>query len=121
MGSYPLRKEDVIESFVRSSGPGGQNVNKVSTCVNLLHGPTGIRIKCQKYRSQLLNRQEAWALLQKAIDDKIIKELKAIKDQKEKIRRQNRRQSKSAKKKVLENKRKHSVKKLNRKKSNYEE
>ncbi len=61
MGSYTLRKEDVVESFVRSSGPGGQNVNKVSTCVELVHEPTGIRIKCQKYRTQAQNREEAWS------------------------------------------------------------
>lgn len=121
MGSYQLRKEDVIESFVRSSGPGGQNVNKVSSCVNLLHKPTGIRIKCQKHRKQLLNRQEAWELLAQAVDEKYQKAYLALKQRKEKIRRQNRKPSKTAKRLTLENKRKRSLKKQNRRKPSNEE
>ncbi len=120
MGSYPLRKEDVIESFVRSSGPGGQNVNKLATCVQLWHKPTRIRIKCQKHRSQLLNRQEAWQLLQEAIDEKHVQGLKALKQRKERIRRQNRKPSRSAKEQMLENKRQQSIKKRNRRKDKYE-
>jgi protein subunit release factor B len=121
MVGYPVCKEDVVESFVRSSGPGGQNVNKVSTCVELWHRPTGIRIKCQKHRGQLLNRQEAWKLLQEAIEQKHFEELKAIKQRREKIRRQNRKRSQSAKQRMLEGKKKRSIKKIDRKKGNYEE
>lgn len=121
MGRYPLRKEDVVESFVRSSGPGGQNVNKVATCVQLWHRPTGVRIKCQQHRSQLSNREDAWRLLQEALDDKFLQELKALKYRKEKIRRQNRKRSLSAKERMLENKHKLSVKKNNRRKAGYEE
>jgi protein subunit release factor B len=51
-----IREEDLEEKFVRSSGPGGQNVNKTSTCVHLRHIPTGILVKCQDSRSQPLNR-----------------------------------------------------------------
>ena len=121
MGNYPLRKEDVVESFIRSSGPGGQNVNKVASCVELVHVLTGIRIKCQKYRTQQLNRQEAWRLLQETIDDKFAQELKTLKQKKEKIKRQNRKRTKSSKEIMLENKRKRSVKKLGRRKSSYEQ
>jgi protein subunit release factor B len=120
MGSYPLRKEDVIESFVRSSGPGGQNVNKVSTCVELVHTPTGTRIKCQKYRLQAMNREEAWALLQATLDEKRAQEALAIKQRKEKYRRQNRKPSLNAKKRMYEAKKKISAKKENRRKGNYE-
>jgi peptide chain release factor len=121
MGRYPLRKEDVVESFVRASGPGGQNVNKVSTCVELWHRPSGVRIKCQKHRSQLLNRREAWELLQKAIDQKYIEEAKALKQHREKIKRQNRKRSKASKEQMLENKKKQSFKKQSRRKGQYEE
>jgi protein subunit release factor B len=121
MGRYPLRKEDVIESFVRSSGPGGQNVNKVASCVELWHRPTRIRIKCQKHRSQLLNRQEAWRLLQEALDYKYLGELKALKQRREKIRRQNRKRSLSAKERMLENKKRQSFKKQIRRKNINEE
>jgi protein subunit release factor B len=51
-----VREEDIEEKFVRSSGSGGQKVNKTSTCVNLRHIPTGIEVKCMKERSQPLNR-----------------------------------------------------------------
>ena len=120
MGSYPLRKEDVLESFVRSSGPGGQNVNKVSTCVELVHTPTGIRIKCQKYRLQAKNREEAWRLLEVTIDEKYKKEIQLIKARKEKIRRQNRKPSLNAKMRNFEAKKKISAKKETRRKNNYE-
>jgi protein subunit release factor B len=121
MGRYPLRKEDVIESFVRSSGPGGQNVNKVASCVELVHTPTGIRVKCQKHRTQLLNREEAWRLLQETIDNKYLEEIKALRQRKEKFRRQNRQRSLSAKERMLEAKKKQSTKKENRKKNDYEQ
>ena len=56
MALLGIREEDLEERFVRSSGPGGQNVNKTSTCVHLKHKPTGIIVKCQDTRSQPLNR-----------------------------------------------------------------
>ena len=51
-----IREKDIEEKFVRSSGRGGQKVNKTSTCVYLRHIPTGIEVKCMKERSQSLNR-----------------------------------------------------------------
>jgi protein subunit release factor B len=56
MEALGVREEDIEESFVRSSGKGGQHVNKTSTCVQLLHRPTGIEVKCMKERSQSMNR-----------------------------------------------------------------
>ena len=56
MTALGLREEDIEERFVRSSGSGGQKVNKTSTCVYLRHRPTGIEVKCMKERSQSLNR-----------------------------------------------------------------
>lgn len=54
-----LKEEELQESFVRSSGPGGQKVNKTSSCVVLQHRPTGLEVKMQKNRSQGLNRYYA--------------------------------------------------------------
>ena len=62
-----LRREDIIEKFIRSAGKGGQNVNKTSTCVYLKHLPTGIEVKCQQERSQAMNRVAALGLLAKKI------------------------------------------------------
>ncbi len=56
MESLGIREEDLEEKFVRSSGKGGQHVNKTSTCVWLKHLPTGIEVKCMEERSQSLNR-----------------------------------------------------------------
>jgi len=56
MKALGIREEDIEEKFIRSSGRGGQKVNKTSTCVYLKHIPTGIEVKCMKERSQPLNR-----------------------------------------------------------------
>ncbi|HEY6871236.1 MAG TPA: peptide chain release factor-like protein [Geobacteraceae bacterium] len=56
MALLGIREEDIVERFVRSSGKGGQHVNKTSTCVRLKHIPTGIEVKCMEERSQSLNR-----------------------------------------------------------------
>lgn len=56
MSSLGVREEDIAESFIRSSGKGGQHVNKTSTCVYLRHLPTGLEVKCGSDRSQSVNR-----------------------------------------------------------------
>lgn len=114
MGRPFIPKEDVSESFVRSSGPGGQNVNKVATCVQLVHLPTGMVVKCQQYRTQSQNRAGAWDLLSKALEEKQQKEADRKRQAAEKHRRQNRKPSKAAKNRMVEHKRKHSLKKQNR-------
>jgi peptide chain release factor len=56
MEELNILEKDIEEKFVRSSGHGGQNVNKTATCVYLKHVPTGIEVKCMKDRSQSINR-----------------------------------------------------------------
>jgi len=107
-----VRQEDIEERFIRSQGPGGQNVNKVSTCVYLRHIPTGIEVRCQKERSQALNRFLARRLLLNKIESRILGRLSEERKRIEKIRRQKRRRSRRAKLKILEAKRLHSAKKL---------
>jgi len=105
MDALNIREEDIEESFVRSGGKGGQNVNKTSTCVYLKHLPTGIEVKCQEERSQSLNRYRARIILVKKVDE-LIKGRKSEEQQRvEKIRRQKRKRSRRAKEKMLAEKR----------------
>ena len=104
MAELNIREEDIEESFIRSSGKGGQHVNKTSTCVQLKHLPTGIEVKCQEERSQSLNRYRARVLLATKLEN-IIKGAESAERQKiEKIRRQKRKRSKRAKEKMLADK-----------------
>ncbi len=99
-----IREDDLKETFVTSQGKGGQNVNKVSTCVVLVHGPSGLRIKCQQERSQGLNRYLARKLLADKIEAvKLGAESKRVQEV-ERIRRQKRRRSRRAKNRMLADK-----------------
>ena len=113
-----VREEDIIESFIRSSGPGGQNVNKTATCVYLKHLPTGLEVKCQRQRSQLLNRSLARHILLSKIAHKIQQDNLQKQSFKAKVMRRNRQKPKSIKKKILEDKRRHAQKKFVRRKIN---
>ncbi|MDI6731961.1 MAG: peptide chain release factor-like protein [Candidatus Margulisbacteria bacterium] len=110
-----VREKDVIEKFIRSGGPGGQNVNKTATCVYLKHIPTKIEVKVARERSQPLNRFLAWRLLADKIEEKILGAKSKKQQELEKIRRQKRKRSKRAKEKVLQNKKMISEKKSLRK------
>ncbi len=112
MARLGVREEDIVERFIRAQGPGGQNVNKVSTCVYLRHLLTGIEVKCQKERSQAQNRYLARQLLLKKIECAILGKLSEEQKRIEKIRRQKRRRSRRAKLKILESKRRHAAKKF---------
>jgi protein subunit release factor B len=96
-----IREEDIVERFVRSRGHGGQNVNKVSTCVYLKHVPTGVEVKCQQERSQALNRFFARRILLQKIEDQILGRESAEQQRIAKLKRQKRKRSKRAQEKVL--------------------
>ena len=112
-----IGKADVIEKFVRSSGPGGQNVNKTSTAVYLKHLPTGIEVKVGSERSQALNRFLAWRLLANKIEERVFKIKSERRQEIEKIRRQKRRRSRRSKEKMLADKKHQAEKKMFRSKS----
>ena len=105
MQALGVREQDIEEQFVRSSGAGGQKVNKTSSCVVLHHRPTGLRVKCQQERSQALNRFLARRILLDKIDAKIRGAESAQQQEIARIRRQKRKRSRRAKLKMLADKR----------------
>src|SRR5689334_8825500 len=111
MQALGIREEDIEEQFVRSSGAGGQKVNKTSSCVVLHHRQTGIRVKCQQERSQALNRFLARRLLVDKVEAKIKGAASAAEQEIARIRRQKRRRSRRSKEKMLAAKRRQGEKK----------
>ena len=93
------------ESFARSSGPGGQHVNKVSTAVTLRHGPTGLAVTVQDSRSQAANRELARVRLLDAIESARDRARQARVDAKERLRRQNAPRPRAVKRRMLQSKR----------------
>ena len=104
MEQLGIYEADIIERFVKGSGSGGQKINKTSSCVQLTHVPTGIEVKCQRERSQSLNRFLARRELCDRIDSMRQGERSAKQQAVEKIRRQKRKRSKRAKEKMLASK-----------------
>src|SRR5437016_12981326 len=90
MSALRVSETEIEESFVRSGGHGGQNVNKSATCVMLLHRPTGLQVKCQTTRQQGLNRFLARRLLLDKIEKLKRGYVEAERDHVEKVRRQKR-------------------------------
>jgi protein subunit release factor B len=111
MAALGVVEGELEETFVRSGGHGGQNVNKTSTCVMLLHRPTGLQVKCQATRQQGLNRFFARRLLLDKIEALRKGYVAAERAQIEKIRRQKRRRSRRARNRMLADKAHHSAKK----------
>jgi protein subunit release factor B len=114
MQQLEVREADLEEQFVRSRGAGGQNVNKVATCVVLRHVPSGIVVRCQQERSQALNRFIARRELLDRLEARIRGVAASALAERERVRRQKRRRSRRAKAKMLAAKRVQSKKKAAR-------
>jgi protein subunit release factor B len=109
-----IREEDLDETFVRSGGKGGQNVNKVATCVVLVHRPTATAVKCQRERTQALNRRRAREMLADKIEKQLEDAAHKAAAELAKRRRQRRRRSSKAKEAMLGEKRARAVLKRSR-------
>jgi peptide chain release factor len=113
MKELGILESELEEIFARSGGPGGQNVNKVSTAVTLRHLPSGLRVTVQDSRSQAFNRQLARERLLDAIERRRRDERAVELSRREKIRRQRSPRPRALKKRILEGKRRRSkLKKL---------
>lgn len=120
MAALGVREADLVETFVRSGGHGGQNVNKVATCVMLVHVPTGVQVKCQTTRYQGQNRVLARELLLEKLAARQQARVDAERDAVEKLRRQKRGRSRGAKQRMLADKSHHAAKKSSRRRASDE-
>lgn len=114
MAALKVREADLEESFVRASGPGGQNVNKVATCVVLRHRPTGLLVRCQASRQQALNRWLAREQLLDKLDAARKARAAAERARREKLRRQTRKPGRRAQERRLADKARHGALKAQR-------
>ncbi|MCP5517216.1 MAG: peptide chain release factor-like protein [Verrucomicrobiales bacterium] len=114
MARLGVGEEDLRESFVRSSGPGGQNVNKTATCVLLVHVRSGLQVKCQTSRQQGANRLHAREMLLDKLEE--LARVRRAERQAEAARRryQKRKRSRAAKERMLADKARRSIKKEQR-------
>jgi protein subunit release factor B len=108
MAKIGLRDEDIDESFIRGTGAGGQKINKTSSTVVLVHVPTGTEVRCQRERSQSVNRLVA----REELCTKLEQKLQAVRQEKrdaiEKKKRQNRKRPRGVKERILQTKHKRS-------------
>tara|TARA_B100001057_G_scaffold93259_2_gene89631 strand:- start:709 stop:1119 length:411 start_codon:yes stop_codon:yes gene_type:complete len=115
-----VNEGDLVERFIRGSGPGGQKINKTSSCVQIKHLVSGIEVKCQKSRSLMANRITARSMICSIIEEKEAKKRNSRRAEREKERRRNRQPSRRQKRLNVENKRKQGEKKRMRSRPRFE-
>ena len=99
-----VNPRDIVERFVRGTGPGGQKINKTSSTIWLRHRPTGTEVKCQQERSQAANRARAWATLCAKLEARRAAAAAGVQAEREAERRRNRQKSRGQKARMIESK-----------------
>jgi len=107
LAALGIRMADVEEGFIRGSGKGGQKINKTSSCVCLRHGPTGIEVRCQRERSQVVNRELAWMELCAKLAERQRARAAMKQDERQKNIRRHRQKSYGQKVRMIEAKKHH--------------
>lgn len=102
--SLGVKPGDVSEQFIRGAGAGGQKINKTSSTVVLRHYPTGVEVRCQRERSQSVNRLLAWTELADKLEHRHATAAKQAQAARELVRRQTRQKSRGQKQRMLESK-----------------
>ena len=118
--SLGVRPEDVEERFIRGSGAGGQKINKTSSTVWLRHAPTGTEVRCQRERSQTVNRQGAWTELAEKLEWRKKEAANQAQGERELARRQKRQKSRGQKARMIQAK-KHRAKIKSKRGRSYED
>ena len=118
--SLRVRPEEVEERFIRGSGAGGQKINKTSSTVWLRHAPTGTEVRCQRERSQTVNRQLAWTELAKKLEWRKKEAANQAQGERELARRQKRQKSRGQKARMIQAK-KHRAKIKSKRGRSYED
>ena len=109
-----VRPDDVEERFVRGTGPGGQKINKTASTVWLRHQPTGLEVRCQAERSQVVNRERAWAELCAKLERRRAATAAEVQSAREAERRRSRQKSWGQKVRMIEAKKHRSKTKAGR-------
>lgn len=102
--SLGVRADDVAEQFIRGAGAGGQKINKTSSTVVLRHLPTGVEVRCQRERSQSVNRLLAWAELADKLEWQRAEAANQRQAARELARRQTRQKSYGQKQRMIQSK-----------------
>lgn len=102
--SLGVKADDVAEQFIRGAGAGGQKINKTSSTVVLRHLPTGVEVRCQRERSQSVNRLLAWVELADKLEWRRTEAANRKKSERELVRRQTRQKSRGQKARMIESK-----------------
>ena len=114
LAALGVRIEDVEERFIRGQGPGGQKINKTSSTVWVRHRPTGVEVRCQRERSQSVNRETAWLELCAKLADRQRAAAAIQQDERQKEIRRHRQKSRGQKVRMIESKKRRAAQKYRR-------